>query len=47
MSLQVQYALGEVEARLGQGRERLQALQKNAAARGYLLLARKASPPRS
>ncbi len=45
MSLQVQYALGEVEARLGQGRERLQALQKNAAARGYLLLARKASPP--
>jgi hypothetical protein len=45
--LQVQHAAGELDARLGQGRERLQALQKSAAARGYFLLARKAAPPRS
>ena len=45
--LQVQYVLGELEARLGLGRERLQSLQKDAAARGYALLVRKSSPPRS
>ena len=45
--LQVQYVLGEVEARLGLGRERLQSLQKDASARGYVLLARKSSATRS
>ena len=47
VGLHVQYALGELESRLGQGRGRLTALQKDAANRGYLLIARKAGQPRS
>ena len=46
MSLQVRYALGDVEARLGQGRARLTAAQKDAGSRGYLLIARKAAQTR-
>ena len=43
VSLQARLALGQLESQMGTGRARLDSLQRDAAARGYQLIARKAA----